>query len=218
MKGHFPELLKEITIFLLTGQLILRLLPEGGYEKYARIIIGVIVISRLALPLLSLGGFDAQQAFADALSGYEQEFADIEEQVERAGIAEGDPVQESLLASLSEHLEDFCAQQGIRLVSAGFDEDGLLRVAVTALPQTAGENLPQSSGRDMADGVAEIEVEAVRVGDAEGGEDGTAAAGSGVSGNAAQTKDRLETLREALARELEMEPERLEVTWGGDLE
>ena len=97
MGSHFLELLKGITVFLLAGQLVLRFLPEGGYEKYARIIIGVMVLSRLALPLLSLGGFDAGRVFADALEGYEKEFADIERQVEQAGLEEGGFVQEGLL-------------------------------------------------------------------------------------------------------------------------
>ena len=66
--------------------MVLRFLPEGGYEKYARIIIGVMVLSQLALPLLSLGGFDAEAVFSEALTEYEQEMQRIETQVEQAGL------------------------------------------------------------------------------------------------------------------------------------
>ena len=66
--------------------MVLRFLPEGGYEKYARIIIGVMVLSQLALPLLSLGGFDAESVFSEALTEYEQEMQRIETQVEQAGL------------------------------------------------------------------------------------------------------------------------------------
>ena len=192
MGSHFLETLKGITIFLLAGQLILRLLPEGGYEKYARILIGVMALSRLALPLLSLGGFDAGQVFADALAEYGRELADIETQVEQAGLEEGGFVQEGLLSALSERLGDFFAQEGIGLVSAAFDEDGVLHMTVAALPQTGGEEgapRPESAGgeggalrTEDADGGAprpesaggeenagRIEVEPVRVGDGQPG-------------------------------------------------
>ena len=194
MGSHFLETLKGITIFLLAGQLILRLLPEGGYEKYARILIGVMALSRLALPLLSLGGFDAGQVFADALAEYGRELADIETQVEQAGLEEGGFVQEGLLSALSERLGDFFAQEGIGLVSAAFDEDGVLHMTVAALPQTDGEEgaprpesadgeggalrtedadgeggapRPESAGGE--ENAGRIEVEPVRVGDGQPG-------------------------------------------------
>ncbi|HIY60664.1 MAG TPA: hypothetical protein H9831_08315 [Candidatus Eisenbergiella pullistercoris] len=194
MGSHFLETLKGITIFLLAGQLILRLLPEGGYEKYARILIGVMALSRLALPLLSLGGFDAGQVFADALAEYGRELADIETQVEQAGLEEGGFVQEGLLSALSERLGDFFAQEGIGLVSAAFDEDGVLHMTVAALPQAGGEEgaprpesadgeggalrtedadgeggapRPESAGGE--ENAGRIEVEPVRIGDGQPG-------------------------------------------------
>ncbi len=219
MGSHFLELLKGITVFLLAGQLVLRFLPEGGYEKYARIIIGVMVLSRLALPLLSLGGFDAGRVFADALEGYEKEFADIERQVEQAGLEEGGFVQEGLLTSLSERLEDFCAKEGIRLVSAAFDEDGMLHMTLDTLPQTdgkSGSGQPGEGDAGAAGGEGEgkkagrIEVGPVLAGE---GWSGNGEEGAGASKDTARDQKRLTGLREALAGRLEMEPEKLEVKW-----
>ena len=231
MGSHFLETLKGITIFLLAGQLILRLLPEGGYEKYARILIGVMALSRLALPLLSLGGFDAGQVFADALAEYGRELADIETQVEQAGLEEGGFVQEGLLSALSEPLGDFFAQEGIGLVSAAFDEDGVLHMTVAALPQTGGEEgapRPESAGGE--ENAGRIEVEPVRVGDGQPGgrqsgigqtEDGKPGSGrsgigqenAGALSEPAGAQERLPGLREAIADRLQMEPEKLEVNW-----
>lgn len=243
MGSHFLETLKGITIFLLAGQLILRLLPEGGYEKYARILIGVMALSRLALPLLSLGGFDAGQVFADALAEYGRELADIETQVEQAGLEEGGFVQEGLLSALSERLGDFFAQEGIGLVSAAFDEDGVLHMTVAALPQTGGEEgaprpesadgeggapRPESAGGE--ENAGRIEVEPVRVGDGQPGgrqsgigqtEDGKPGSGrsgigqenAGALSEPAGAQERLPGLREAIADRLQMEPEKLEVNW-----
>ena len=240
MGSHFLETLKGITIFLLAGQLILRLLPEGGYEKYARILIGVMALSRLALPLLSLGGFDAGQVFADALAEYGRELADIETQVEQAGLEEGGFVQEGLLSALSERLGDFFAQEGIGLVSAAFDEDGVLHMTVAALPQTGGEEgaprpesadgeggalrtedadgeggapRPESAGGE--ENAGRIEVEPVRVGDGQPGgrQSGIGQENAGALTEPAGTQERLPGLREAIADRLQMEPEKLEVNW-----
>ena len=194
MGSHFLETLKGMTVGGGGGGGGGRLLPEGGYEKYARILIGVMALSRLALPLLSLGGFDAGQVFADALAEYGRKLADIETQVEQAGLEEGGFVQEGLLSALSERLGDFFAQEGIGLVSAAFDEDGVLHMTVAALPQTGEEEgapRPESAGGEGGalrpedadreggaprpesaggeENAGRIEVEPVRVGDGQPG-------------------------------------------------
>ena len=194
--GHFVELIKNITIFLLAGQVVLRFLPEGGYEKYARIIIGVMVLSQLALPLLSLGGFDAEAVFSEALTEYEQEMQRIETQVEQAGLKEGGYAQEGLETALSERLNGFCGEWGIRLTAASFDENGILHVTVERAETEEG-----------VDGVGEIRVGQIRVGETDEAKEGEAEMDAG---------GREETggeLQNALARELGMEPENLEVVW-----
>lgn len=188
MGSRFMELLKNITIFLLAGQVILRFLPEGGYEKYARIIVGVMVLSQLALPLLSLGGFDARAVFSDTLLEYEQEMQRIEKQVEQAGLKEGGYVQDGLETALSDRLLDFCGEWGIQIVSAAVDEDGVLQLTVRD---------SEKSGKEEGISIARIQVG--QSGEKEeNGENGGARDGA---------------LRDALAQELEMEPEKLEVIW-----
>ena len=163
MGSRFMELLKNITIFLLAGQVILRFLPEGGYEKYARIIVGVMVLSQLALPLLSLGGFDARAVFSDTLLEYEQEMQRIEKQVEQAGLKEEGYVQDGLETALSDRLLDFCGEWGIRIVSAAVDEDGVLQLTVRDSEKSGKEEVPQTvSTEDYAHQLEESLLEIVR--------------------------------------------------------
>lgn len=208
--------------------MILRFLPEGGYEKYARIIIGVMVLSRLALPLLSLGGFDAETVFSAALAEYEQEMQRIENQVEQAELKEGGYAQDGLEAALSERLSGLCEEWNVRLVSASLDENGVLSLTVRS--RDGGKN-----GMEDEISIDRIEVGQIRAGEDRGKAESTdGETDSGESDNAGVEipDSRMETQKEqgddaavqaeegsslqtAFAKELGMEPEKLEVIWDG---
>ena len=208
--------------------MILRFLPEGGYEKYARIIIGVMVLSRLALPLLSLGGFDAETVFSAALAEYEQEMQRIENQVEQAELKEGGYAQDGLEAALSERLSGLCEEWNVRLVSASLDENGVLSLTVRS--RDGGKK-----GVEDEISIDRIEVGQIRAGEDRGKAESTdGETDSGESDNAGveMPDSRRETQKEqgddaaaqaeegsslqtAFAKELCMEPEKLEVIWDG---
>ena len=208
--------------------MILRFLPEGGYEKYARIIIGVMVLSRLALPLLSLGGFDAETAFSAALAEYEQEMQRIENQVEQAELKEGGYAQDGLEAALSERLSGLCEEWNVRLVSASLDENGVLSLTVRS--RDGGKN-----GMEDEISIDRIEVGQIRAGEDRGkaeSTDGETDSGELDNAGVEMPDSRMETQKEqgddaavqaeedsslqtAFAKELGMEPEKLEVIWDG---
>ncbi len=50
MGAQFLELLKKVTVFMLAGQLIVHFLPAGGYEKYVKMMISIMVLSRSSFP------------------------------------------------------------------------------------------------------------------------------------------------------------------------
>lgn len=208
--------------------MILRFLPEGGYEKYARIIIGVMVLSRLALPLLSLGGFDAETVFSAALAEYEQEMQRIENQVEQAELKEGGYAQDGLEAALSERLSGLCEEWNVRLVSASLDENGVLSLTVRS--RDGGKN-----GMEDEISIDRIEVGQIRAGEDRGkaeSTDGETDSGELDNAGVEMPDSRMETQKEqgddaavqaeegsslqtAFAKELGMEPEKLEVIWDG---
>ena len=212
----------------MAAQVILRFLPEGGYEKYARIIIGVMVLSRLALPLLSLGGFDAETVFSAALAEYEQEMQRIENQVEQAELKEGGFTQDGLEAALSERLSGLCEEWNVRLVSASLDENGVLSLTVRS--RDGGKN-----GVKDEISIDRIEVGQIRAGEDRGkaeSTDGETDSGELDNAGVEMPDSRRETQKEqgddaaaqaeegsslqtAFAKELGMEPEKLEVIWDG---
>jgi len=48
--------LKQISIFLLLGQTILHFAPGEKYEKYIKVLLGLMLVVQFAAPLMSLGG------------------------------------------------------------------------------------------------------------------------------------------------------------------
>ena len=47
MGAQFLDLLKKVTIFMLAGQIIVQFLPSGGYEKYVKMMISIMVLSQI---------------------------------------------------------------------------------------------------------------------------------------------------------------------------
>lgn len=58
MRG-FIDLLKEVGIFMVCAQTILHFKPCGKYDKYLKLLVGIMVIAQLTMPMLEwtiLGG------------------------------------------------------------------------------------------------------------------------------------------------------------------
>ena len=187
-----------------------------------------MVLSRLALPLLSLGGFDAETVFSAALAEYEQEMQRIENQVEQAELKEGGYAQDGLEAALSERLSGLCEEWNVRLVSASLDENGVLSLTVRS--RDGGKN-----GMEDEISIDRIEVGQIRAGEDRGkaeSTDGETDSGELDNAGVEMPDSRMETQKEqgddaavqaeedsslqtAFAKELGMEPEKLEVIWDG---
>ena len=192
MGAQFLDLLKKVTIFMLAGQIIVQVLPSGGYEHSLKMMISLMVLSQIALPILSLGKFDAQQNFQTALRQYEEEMERISRQVEEAGLQSGDYQEEALSMTARSSLEEVSAQYGVTVTAVSRTEDG--------------RPLLQVSG----DGEQRVRIEKVKI--SPQGPEAEAVLNGTDNTEAAQKQ---QELREAFAEELGIAPEELEVIWNG---
>lgn len=192
MGTQFLELLKKVTIFMLAGQIIVQFLPSGGYEKYVKMMISIMVLSQIALPILSLGKFDARQTFQSALQQYEEEMDRISRQVEEAGLQSRDYREEALSMTARSSLEQVSAQYGVTVAAVSRTEDGRLVLHVSA------------------DGEQKTGIEKIRISPQEPGEEAVWAE----TDNAGTEKEQ-QKLQTAFAEELGISPEELEVIWNG---
>ena len=130
MGAQFLELLKKVTVFMLAGQLIVHFLPAGGYEKYVKMMISIMVLSQIVLPILSLGKFDAAGVYDSAMDKYEQEIEKIGMQVEENDFEGRDYQEEALSMTVRQKLEPLMEQYGVSLKAVSAPEEGKLRVDI----------------------------------------------------------------------------------------
>lgn len=79
---EFLTLLKQTGIFLLVGQIALRLCPGKQFEKYIRLLLGLMVLAQIAVPVLALGDSEKIRSFLDSAEKY----ADYVEEMEKKGM------------------------------------------------------------------------------------------------------------------------------------
>ncbi|MCC8163384.1 MAG: stage III sporulation protein AF [Lachnospiraceae bacterium] len=60
------EMVRVVTVFYLLEQMVLNLLPGGGYEKYVRFYLGLLLVLLLLQPISGVAGF-AEQLNAEAV-------------------------------------------------------------------------------------------------------------------------------------------------------
>ncbi len=130
MGAQFLELLKKVTVFMLAGQLIVHFLPAGGYEKYVKMMISIMVLSQIVLPILSFGKFDAAGVYDSAMDKYEQEIEKIGMQVEADDFEGRDYQEEALSMTVRQKLEPLMEQYGVSLTAVSAPEEGKLRVDI----------------------------------------------------------------------------------------
>ena len=159
MGAQILELLKKVTVFMLAGQLIVHFLPAGGYEKYVKMMISIMVLSQIVLPILSLGKFDAAGVYDSAMDKYEQEIEKIGMHVEENDFEGRDYQEEALSMTVRQKLEPLMEQYGVSLKAVSAPEEGKLRVDIAEGGAAGGrlvtiENItinPSGEGTDAED-------------------------------------------------------------------
>ena len=192
MGDQFLDLLKKVTVFMLAGQIIVHFLPSGGYEKYVKMMISIMVLSQIALPVLSLGKFDAAGAYASAMEKYEQEIERIGKQVEESDLQGRDYQEEALDMTARQKLEPCLAEYGLSLLAVSVPEDAKLRLEIAEGNSGAKtKKIDKKAVAPMREG------------------EGTNAEGSG------RPSEEQRQIKTAFAGALGMEMENLEVIWNG---
>ena len=62
--------LKNITVFILAGQVLLHLLPDGGFEKYVRILFRIMILAQIVVFVFSVGRDNMQEIFEQSIAEY----------------------------------------------------------------------------------------------------------------------------------------------------
>jgi len=50
---QIPELLKQVGVFMVCAQTILHFKPQQKYDKYLKLLVGIMVLAQLTMPIIS---------------------------------------------------------------------------------------------------------------------------------------------------------------------
>lgn len=97
-------MIKEAGIFLVIAQAVLALVPGENYEKYVKVIVGLIMIAKLVQPVLSLLAGDAGE---DSLKEFLHQSADLYEMsLQKAEKWETEDGEKAVLDEIGKELKE----------------------------------------------------------------------------------------------------------------
>lgn len=166
---NFLQLLKDTAVFLLAAQMLMHFLPAKKYEKYGKLMVSLIVLSQLALPILSIWKNDAAGQFWGAFERMEEEnemFSGRLSMLEETG---EDAVKSGILRSVEQKVETAAAAASVEVADVRLREDGVVVIEVKR----------EGAGRPV-----KIEpVKRVAIGDQKTGEASVSAGGNALKGS-----------------------------------
>lgn len=129
MEG-FLQLLKDTAVFLLAAQMLLHFLPAPKYEKYGKLIVSLIVLSQLALPILSAGTNDAAGQFWGAFERMEEENEMFSGKLSALEGTGEDVIRTGILQSVEQKVEAAASEAGVEVSDVRLKEDGVVVIEV----------------------------------------------------------------------------------------
>lgn len=205
--GELVEVIRRIGLFLVAAQVILHLAPEKRYEKYLRLIAGVIVLGLLARPLFRISeeGWqelqeEAKQELTEGMERLKQEYGGEDwESISDSEQFLQTEYEETIKNEIKSKLNYFLLKEELSLASAEFVEgQGLMLTLRTAQESEADErDHPQQDKEGI-----QIHPVRIRLSSDSGREE---------EGEQTEWETRESELKKEICRILEMNPSELEV-------
>lgn len=202
------ELIKKIGIFMIAAQAVIHFAPEHKYEKYLKLIVGIMVLLQFLSPLYKISGGE-EPDWSALLSDMELE-VDTEE---LSGEIPGVPsIEDTLIANIEQEikskLNDTIADENYRVVN--------VVVRLTAQNDTNQYSLDmvrvavQAHTNNIYQETDKIKIQKITLGESD--EDGQSEA------HTDSRQDSAATLRKKFCEILGMEEEKMEVSVYGTIE
>lgn len=179
---------------MLAAQLILHFLPGKKYEKYAKMMVALVVLSQLALPMLSLGREDLVGAFWNTFSALEEENEIFSQKMALLDGMDAALAENSVVQSVEEKVSQSAIEAGVSVSGVRLKEDGVVSIEVKKEGLTV-----------LKDRIPPVAVEPIALGQ-EGEKEGAKEADAG-----AQKGKKRPDLAKNFAAALGMEEDKVEV-------
>lgn len=88
--------LKQISIFLLLGQTILHFAPGEKYEKYIKVLLGLMLVVQFAAPLLSFGSRDRMTEYENNKKAFTQKMEEALQTVDEKWFVYNEQIKQQI--------------------------------------------------------------------------------------------------------------------------
>lgn len=149
------EMIKEVGIFIVIAQAVLYLVPGENYEKYVKVIVGIIMIAKMVQPVLTLFSEDAVSDSLDAFLEQSDTIFEIPEEIEELALEDKETV---ILEEIETEMEQRLKENPIEgyrakeLMISREPTGEAAKIIITVSKEEGGEN-------------AEIKIEKVVIGE-----------------------------------------------------
>lgn len=125
------DVLKGTALFLVAARIILLIFPGKKYDKYGKMVVALVVLSQLAVPILSFGNEDLAGFFTETADVLEAQNEMFSTKMEGISQEQDDLVEDGLVLSVEERIAGQAQQAGVKVTDVRVG-DGSIIIEVKA--------------------------------------------------------------------------------------
>lgn len=134
---QFLDVLKQASVFLVASRMILHFFPGKKYDRYGKMMVALIVLSQLAIPILSLFKEDGMGAFLERVDRLETENEMFSQKLEALSEGQEGLIENGVVLSVEERLKEAAAEAGVEVRDVAVN-DGTVVIEVEAGGEEGG--------------------------------------------------------------------------------
>lgn len=125
MGKELIHLIQKFGIFIVIAQTIIHFCPKGSYEKYMKMLIGIMSLAVLAIPLLGIFQKNAEEEFWQKVNTYEENMDEIlnESAMDfKLNISDSEEMEQGLQEEINTRIYKILSENELYLYSVKLDE------------------------------------------------------------------------------------------------
>lgn len=123
---QFFDVLKGAALFLVAARILLLMFPGKKYDKYGKMVVALVVISQLAIPVLSFGNEDLAGFFSETADSLEAQNEMFSAKIEGISQEQDDLVESGLVLSVEERIAGQARQAGVEVTDVRVGDGGVI--------------------------------------------------------------------------------------------
>lgn len=164
MAGNLLDLMKRLAVFMIIAQTILHFRPNKSYEKYLKMLIGIMMLAIFIVPMTELFRQDSVKEYERLLEGYEK---NIDKMYETSNF-QINLQEEAYLYTMQEEIKD---RFNIVSKEYGYEVKNVDFVGISGISEEGIENASQGESyvqvtlKEQSDEISTVQVDKIKLND-----------------------------------------------------